>query len=251
MNGIFLSDLKRAFLSKWYFASVIAAATTCYVSSREYIDNGVNSVYTVELMLNLGLFKKVIVFFSAIPFVTAFCRDYNSGYFKSLIVRSSERSYAWSNVSVCALSGFSSVFLGCLVYFLILSLFCPARPYETVGVYSALAWNYPVIYVLLLLGIFSLYAVMWTTVGLMLTSVLPDPYIALGSPLIFGYILEEITYGLPTCLNLYKLSHGIAVFKQSPLMNFFYTVCVFTVVIALSGCVFSHFVKRRSRNELV
>ena len=251
MKSLFISSLKRAFMSKWYIASIIATVIMCYVSSREYISDGTNSVYIIDLMIHLGMFKKVMVFFAAIPFVTVYCQDYNSGYIKSLIVRSSERNYAWSNVIVCALSGFTAVFAGMVAYFGIVSFFCPPQAYETAGVYSDVALNSPILYVLLIVGVFSLYATMWTIVGLTLSSVLPDNYVALGSPLIFGYILEEMTLGLPSYLNLYNLSHSFAVFDKSPLLNCFYTIGVFILIMAISGCAFSHFVKRRSRNEMV
>ena len=251
MKSLFISSLKRAFMSKWYIASIIATVIMCYVSSREYISDGTNSVYIIDLMIHLGMFKKVMVFFAAIPFVTVYCQDYNSGYIKSLIVRSSERNYAWSNVIVCALSGFTAVFAGMVAYFFIVSFFCPPQAYETAGVYSDVALNSPILYVLLIVGVFSLYATMWTIVGLTLSSVLPDNYVALGSPLIFGYILEEMTLGLPSYLNLYNLSHSFAVFDKSPLLNCFYTIGVFILIMAISGCAFSHFVKRRSRNEMV
>ena len=251
MKSLFISSLKRAFMSKWYIASIIATVIMCYVSSREYISDGTNSVYIIDLMINLGMFKKVMVFFAAIPFVTVYCQDYNSGYIKSLIVRSSERNYAWSNVIVCALSGFTAIFAGMVAYFGIVSFFCPPQAYETAGVYSDVALKSPILYVLLIVGVFSLYATMWTIVGLTLSSVLPDNYVALGSPLIFGYILEEMTLGLPSYLNLYNLSHSFDVFDKSPLLNCFYTMGVFILIMAISGCVFSHFVKRRSRNEMV
>lgn len=249
MKSLFISSQKRAFMSKWYIASIIATVIMCYVSSREY--NDTNSVYIIDLMIHLGMFKKVMVFFAAIPFVTVYCQDYNSGYIKSLIVRSSERNYAWSNIIVCSLSGFTAVFVGMVAYFGIVSCFCPPQAYETVGAYSNMALNSPILYVLLIVGVFSLYATMWTIVGLTLSSILPDNYVALGSPLIFGYILEEMTFGLPSYLNLYKLSQSFAVFDKSPFLNYFYTMGVFILIMAISGCVFSHFVKRRSRNEMV
>ncbi len=59
MKSLFVSSLKRAFVSKWYIASIIATVFMCYVSSRKYIDGiGTNSVYTIDLMIHLGMFKK-------------------------------------------------------------------------------------------------------------------------------------------------------------------------------------------------
>ena len=237
-------------MSKLFVASVCVTIAMCYISSREFLQGSVNSVYIIDIMIHLGLFKKIIVFCAAIPFTTVYCQDSNSGYVKSLIVRSSERKYVWSNVVVCALAGFTAVFTGILIYFGILSLFFPPQMYEVGGVYDGIAVNHPLLYVVMMAAVFSLYAAMWTVVGLALSSMLPDKYVALGSPVIFGYLLEELTDGLPPYLNLYSLSHSYGVFENSPLGTCLYTMGVFILMIALAGCVFSWFVKRRSRNEM-
>ncbi len=250
MHGILRSNLKRAFLSVWFPASVIAAAAMCCLCAWDYMDRGANPVYLVDIMLNLGMLKKVLVFFAAVPFVTVYCQDFNSGYIHSLVVRSNARKYAWSDVLVCALSGFSAVFFGILVFFAVLSFFYPVQPYETPDVYGSIAWNSPVLYAGILSFVFALYAAMWTVVGLTLSALLPDKYVALGSPLILGYVFEELTAGLPAFLNLYSLSHNAAVFGQSPLLNFLYTLSIFVLVMAVSGWMFSRVVKRRSQNEM-
>lgn len=250
MRNIFISNLKRAFISKWYIISIITTVIMSYISSREYLD-GTNSVYVIDLMLHLGMFKKVIVFFAAIPFVTTYCQDYNSGYVKSVIVRSGERKYAWSNIVACALSGFTAVFVGMIAYFCIISYFYQPQSYEIGGIYGEIALNRPCVFVLIIVSVFALYSAMWTVIGMTLSSILPDYYVAIGTPLIFGYILEELTAGLPTYFNLYSLSHNLAVFEDNALLNYLYTIGVFILIMVVSGCVFSHFVKRRSRNEMV
>lgn len=251
-HSLFRSSFVRAFLSKWYLFSIVATAGACYLSSREYLSEGdINSVYFIDLLIHLGMFKKVMVFFSAIPFVTVYCQDERSGYIKSVLIRCGERSYAWSNLTVCVLSGFSAVFLGIMLYFSVVSCSCPPLSYDTAGIYSSIARNVPVLYVLLIVCVFSLYAAMWSAAGLAFSAILPDHSIALASPLIFGYVLEEITQNLPPYLDLYRLSHGFAVFEGSPFLNFLYTASVFLVIIGAFGCVFSNFSKRRSRNEMV
>ena len=249
MKGIFATSLRRAFASKLFAASVVVTVAMCYISSREFLTGSNNSVYIIDVMIHLGLFKKIIVFCAAIPFATVYCQDSNSGYIKSLIVRSSERAYVWTNVAVCALSGFAAVFAGMLVFFGIVSVWLPPAAYEAGGVYDSLAVNHPMVYVLMIVGVFAAYAAMWTVVGLALSSLLPDRYVALGSPVIFGYLLEELTQGLPPYLNLYSLSHSYDVFRNA-LGNCLYTVGVFVLMAAAAGCLFSVFVKRRSRNEM-
>ncbi len=249
MKGVFATSLRRAFASKLFAAAVAVTVAMCYISSRSFLQGSNNSVYIIDIMIHLGLFKKIIVFCAAIPYATVYCQDSNSGYEKSLIVRSSERKYIRTNVVVCALSGFAAVFVGMLAFFGIVSIWMPPAAYEAGGVYDSLAHNHPIVFVIMIVAVFAAYAAMWTVVGLALSSLLPDKYVALGSPVIFGYLLEELTSGLPPYLNLYSLSHSYGVFGNA-FGNSLYTIGVFVLIAAAAGCVFSVFVKRRSRNEM-
>ncbi len=251
MKGMFYSCVKRAFFSKKYAASIIGTIIMCFICSKEYFSPDANSAYIIDLMINLGMFKKTIVFFSAFPFVTVFYDDFNSKFIYSVVLRSGENKYILSSVICCVMTGFSALFLGIIAFFSMLSLLYPCQAYETIGVYSTIALNHPIFFVFIITSIFSLYASIWTVAGLTLSSLLPNKYIALGSPLILGYILEELTYKMPVCFNLYKLSHGYAVFDNSVYWNYIYTIAVFVLVIVVEGCIFSRVVKRRIRNELV
>lgn len=251
MKGIFFSCFKRAFLSKGFAISIIGTMIMCYISARDYIVPDTNSAYIIDLMINLSMFKKIIVFFAAVPFVTAFYEDYSSKYINSVVLRSGENKYIISNIICCVTSGFSAVFFGIAAFFMMLSFFYPSQPYETIGIYSGVALNHPMLYVLIIASIFSLYASIWTAAGLTLSSLIPNKYIALGSPLILGYILEELTDRFPVYFNLYKLSHAYEVFENSVILNYLYTIAVFLFVITVSGCIFSYVVKRRIRNEMV
>lgn len=251
MKSVYWSTLKRSFLSPLFFGAIIGTVLTCYISARDYIVDDMNVVYIIELMLNLGMLKKILVFFSAIPFVTAFCQDFNSGYINFVLLRSSEKKYLLSTIACCALSGFSAIFIGISIFGGILSVVYPVQTYETVGVYSSVAAHHPFLYLLILNSVFSLYAAVWTVAGLALSAILVDGMVALGAPLIFGYLLEELTGKLPAYLNLYKLSHCYDIFGQSVLLNYLYTIAVFVLTILLFGSVFSYFAKRRIRNEMV
>lgn len=251
MKSVYWSTLKRSFLSPLFLSAIVGTVLTCYISARDYIVDDMNVVYIIELMLNLGMMKKVLVFFAAIPFVTAFCQDYNSGYINFVLSRSSEKKYLISTVLSCVLSGFSAIFIGISIFGAILSVLYPVQTYETVGVYSSVAAQHPFLYLLILNSVFSLYAAVWTMAGLALSAILVDGMVALGSPLIWGYILEEMTDKLPSYLNLYKLSHCYDIFGQSVLLNYLYTIAVFIFVILIFGYIFAYFAKRRIRNEMV
>ncbi|MBO4928327.1 MAG: hypothetical protein J5379_08790 [Clostridiales bacterium] len=251
MGTMIRQSMRRTFLSKRFFFALFGTVAMCYFCAREFLDPNCSSVYVIDVMLNLGLLKKVLVFFAAAPAVTLYCQDQNSGFIHSIVVRSGIKKYTRSSLLACGLSGFASLFLGLFLFFGILSIFCPVMPYEAGGIYDGIARSLPILYTFIEISIFSLYCTMWTMVGFALSSVIPNPYVALGSPLIFGYLFEELTSDLPTYLNLYRLSHCENVFSKSAATDYLYTMGVFLLVAVLSGVMFSYFAERRNRNEMV
>lgn len=247
---MFFATLKRAFISKRYFIALIGTIVMCYICAKDYLpDTDVSYAYVIELVINLSMFKKIIVFFSSLPFVCAYCQDNNSKYINSILMRGSKQTYIISNIISCALTAFTSTFIGIITFAIFISF-----KYKNTGsfevIYCDSFFQNQALYVCLIVSIFSLYCTVWAIAGLTFSSVLPDVYVALGSPLIFGYVIEELTYKMPSHLNLYKMSHSVKVIESTPVSNYFYTVFIFFVLIALFGALFAYFVKRRISNEI-
>lgn len=247
---MFVAALKRAFISKQYFIALIGTLVMCYICAKDYLtDINVSYAYVIELIINLSMFKKIMVFFSAFPFVYVYCYDNNSKYINAILMRCSKQTYIISNIISCALTAFTSTFIGIISFAFFISF-----KYKNIGnfdmIYCDSVFQNQVLYVCLIVSIFSLYCTVWAIAGLAFSSVLPDVYIALGSPLIFGYVLEELTSKIPSYFNLYKMSHCVKVIENTPLYNYLYTVFIFFVLITLFGILFAYFVKRRISNEI-
>ena len=222
----------------------------CYICAKDYMnDRNVQYAFVIELIINLSMFKKVMVFFSALPFVCSYCKDNNSRYINSILVRGNKNAYIISNIISCALSSFSVVFVGVILFAISISFkFKNNSAVELVYCNSIL--KNQALYMLILVSTFALYCTVWTIAGFAFSSILPNMYVALGTPLIFGYLLEELTYKLPDAINLYMLSHSAKIINGSAVLNYIYTIFVFLLLITSFSIVFAYFVKRRIRNEM-
>lgn len=248
---MFLATLKRAFFSKQFFVALFGTVIMCYICAKDYMaDTNMPYTYIIELIINLSMFKKIMVFFSAFPFVCVYCKDNNSKYINSILIRCRKNAYIISNIIACTLSSFISTFSGILIFALSIS----GKYSNFIGfecIYCDSVIQNQILYVFIIVSVFSLYCTIWSIAGLAFSSILPDIFIALGSPLIFGYLLEELTCKLPRHINLYILSHCSKVIDDSPLLNYIYTILVFIFLIILFGTIFSYFAKRRIKNEMV
>ena len=85
-------------------------------------------------------------------------------------------------------------------------------------------------------------------IGLMISAFLS--FVAVCSPLIFSYLLEEITGLLPPYFNMYLLAKASNVLGKNATYSYLYTIFIFTVLILGQGWIFKKRVKRRLGNEI-
>jgi hypothetical protein len=253
-------DLINAFLSPKFFLSAAGVFLFCIVSVYQFVpihDLGrLNTVYVVNLLLGLSVFKKIIVVFASIPFVTSFCSEWNTQYIRFLTSRSGVLRYICSKIFVCLLSSFAVVLLGLLVFVFFLSFFMPLFPQDqgansTFPFGEFLTSGVPLACLGSIIFAFALGNSFWVACGLTLSAYLPNRYLAILSPFAFSYILEQMTLEFPPWASLYLLSRAQEVLESSPLINLFYYLLIFGLLIVVCGFIFSHRVRQRMYNEVV
>jgi hypothetical protein len=138
-----------------------------------------------------------------------------------------------------------------------MSLKMPLMPVDNLQNYvippfASLAYStFPILYLLARATIFSQSAAFWAVAGLAASAYLPNRFVAIATPVIASYLIEEVASFLPIWLNIRVLSRSGDVLKQGPAISFAYFVFVFLLFSFLLGLVFSHRVRRRIRSEIV
>ncbi|WP_400243113.1 hypothetical protein AB3U99_18705 [Niallia sp. JL1B1071] len=249
----------QVYTSKVFYLAIIGVTVLCFISVWDSLKMpGVSVSYLIEIFIGLAMFKKIVVLFAAIPFVSSFCSDWKCQYIKPVIIRSGINKYIRAKIITCFVTGLITVFLGLLLFILLLSFRMPIFPIENFGnivylPFSPLATsNFPISYLIARCFVFSLSAALWSVVGLTVSAFIPIHFVAIASTVIASYFLEQITYFyLPDWLNLYKLTGSEDVIHQGPYISLFYFIFVFVSFSALAGLLFQYQVKRRINNEVV
>lgn len=146
-----------------------------------------------------GVFSNYFMaIFAALPFAASYSIEQQYGVLNYKIARSSKKSYFASKIIVAALIGGSVVLIGSIVFILILSTYLPlttpAKIYEMTGLpYSnALTVGNGLSYFAIVLYLAFLTGVLWSSVGMCISAFLPNPYVAVCSPMIFQFLLVEL-----------------------------------------------------------
>lgn len=240
------------------YAGILGVFAVCLANTRGMnINEYTTVIQRIDLFLDLDAFRKLTVIFAAVPFTANFADEWKNGVTVSCVSRKGVKSYAFSNVLLCAATAFLALFVGISLYMLTASFFSDFdRPavndinIETGYPYCELLNNGPrFLYPIIRVFIFSLSGAMWCVMGLMLSALVPNKYVAVCSPVVASYVVERITMQLPVRLNLYSLSMSVPLVINST-VTFIYTVMMFTVISAACGWVFYRVLRKRVQNEI-
>lgn len=216
-----------------------------------------------DFLRNVGTFETMLIICCAIPYATSFYVDYNSSFIRSIKVRTGENKYIASRVIVCGVSGGLAISLGMLLFILLLAFKYPLvnidggayqsvlmRASSTPGAFEPLliSGNYFLYFLSNLYAIFLMGA-LWSSVGLLISTIIPNPFVALFSPYLL-YFLQSIFIGkLPNQYNTSRIIKGMFNLG-SVAYNVLYITLFTFVLILLIFILFGYFCKRRLRDEL-
>lgn len=249
----FKMNLMQIFFNPAFYLSVFLVVAAGFIAVNPY--GPADVVQGVEMLFTLSLFKKMIAIFASLAYVGSFCSDWNNQYIRAVIVRSGKEDYIFSKYSSCALSCFVSSFLGLIIFCVLLAVKLPINTISEQNnfllPYGSLINTTPIVYLLVTITIFSLAITFWGLTGLLLSAYIPNYFVAISSPLVFSYIVEELTAKFPPAFNLYALTRSVQIIEGGMGINLFYNVFIFAVLMVLVYLLFRNIVKRRIANEKV
>lgn len=147
---------------------------------------------------------------AALPFAANYSIEQQNGAVVYRILRSSKRNYCSTKILVSAISGGLTVCIGCLVFILALSTYLPLITSQKILELSdvpyagTLSIGGGVPYFVISLYLAFLRGALYSSVGMCVSAFLPNPYIAVCSPMIFEFFLVECgrLLRLPAALRL-------------------------------------------------
>lgn len=251
--------MTRAYLFKLFrspltYIAIIGTAALCFthgIINRNF--NCFTVQYHVDIFLHLDAYRKLLPVFGALPFTANFADEWKSGVTLGCVIRRGAKKYAAANVLFCAVTSLLTVVLGMLLYAFIYSLFIPLyEEYTDPFTYllgrllkGGLGW----LYMIFQIFIFACSCSMWAVMGMLLSALMPNKYVAIASPFVASYIVERITIQFPPRFNLWLLSLAAMEWK-SDLVGVLYTVGIFAAISAVCGILFYIVVRKRVRNEI-
>ena len=201
-------------------------------------------------MMDFGTYRKLILIAACMPFTAAFCTEFKSGLSKQIILRSSQKNYILTHAVLNFLCTFFVSFLGIVLCVLALSLFFPligSLHNEYSDTFGRLLNNENTAWPFILLKslFFSVSLGAWSVSGAAISTLFPDPFIAVCTPLIMSYIIELVTIEAEFLPDLWNLSRGYVSTADGIFFSSLEILLVFLVLAFLFGTAFYYIAKRR------
>ena len=219
------AELSRAFKSPKFFLTIGAVSllllmtfimTYTHIPEKSYVDHW----YYIYLQ---SYYTYLIPLLVCLPFADSLVLDRKEGFIRAILARSKYGAYAWAKVISNGLAGALAVSLPLALSYVLLSisnknpLNNPAlnvfymRPQE--GFLGMLFREHPDMFFLVIIAAVIVMGFLWATLGLSVSLVIKNRYVAIGFPFLFSGILQyfvERTRRLPWYLapteSLFRLN---------------------------------------------
>lgn len=249
-------EFERVIRSGRMLYMILAIATLGVLSTTGNIVNDIQTGleysaiwYFENSFYTNGWFLPIWYSLATFVAVSYFCQEWRNGYWKPLELRTGKKIYLYGKSVNCFLIGFCTVFLGLVLYFVILlgigvignySLYNPRSDRENIQ---------PILYVLLRILTFSASAGFWSMAGLLMAAIQNDSFIAITMPLALNltvdYVLRKLTGGKFSTLGFACLG----AMPENYILSAIYGTVVFVLLGAVCGWIVTEFLRKRVENE--
>ena len=212
-----------------------------HVTLKEMGENFLYSIYSSHSRSGFDLFAPAL---AALPAATIFCDDFACGYTKSILLRSRKGKYIDETLICSSLSGGLAIFLPSLlssIFFIFIgepnlveNTAAGSVTFLDQSIFSKVqfVWGGGAV-VLLLLVLSFLFGASWSNIGLCISTIIPNRYVAIAAPFaiyfglhIFCFRIEQFIVFSPTNILM-----PIGTFMPNLVFPFIYQLTLLTASI--------------------
>ena len=242
-------ELKRALLSKMGLITIASSILLVFIGMLEaliWINSGVISiVYTFLQGYNAGTASFIIIAFPIIacmPFANSYRIDIQSGFHHYIQYRMKKSRYMSIRLAVNALAGGVTVAIGPTIAFtflMVLKLLLnvpmlrPERRLAPVQFFQSIGVSSPILMMIIMIGIMFCCGMIFATLGLGISAVIQNQYIALFIPFIYLIVSVIVLAKIHPAFNAMALFDVDIIDKSNIGQTFLYGIALIVVGMTL------------------
>ncbi|TSB45877.1 hypothetical protein [Alkalicoccobacillus porphyridii] len=219
MNTYVKEELKRAFISKVAFGTMILSIALVFVGMFEYLSwisyGGISVLYIFLSGYNTGTANFLVIVFpilATLPFASSYVEDCKSGLIKYTYLRMQKRTYMYIRLVVNGIIGGTVLFIGPFVAFVFLMI---AKTFtgmpmvkehmETVAYFESIGVHSPLLMIIIILMTLFCCGFIIATIALGISTFIQNSYLTILIPFILYILSGTVLKSIYTNLNLLAL----------------------------------------------
>lgn len=187
-------ELDRIIRDWKLYAGMVGFLIMCFIVKKDHSTSGALDGINVMLITSNTVF--LLVIFAALPSSCIFCDDWEEGFYKFIINRSSPGKYIVSKVAVCIICTFLVSFLSFSVFGLTEYMINGSGSdgfYPGAVLYNLVNSNMNILYIFIRAALLSLVICVYSQFGLACSAIFPNKFVSIASPLISAIIINELS----------------------------------------------------------
>lgn len=190
-TSVVWNDVNRAIHSTGFYIGFFGILLSILISGggnfslrTGKIFDSAHHVSLLDMALHSDLFLSVCPILCTLPYGTVFLDEYETGFYKSFIIRSSRREYYQAKTITPALVG--GLLFGITILFAWILLALIYMPFEAK---PEIGFLYPFDTILQSIFLYYCASAFWASLAALLTNITLSKYMAYAAPFVFFYIL--------------------------------------------------------------
>lgn len=255
--NVLKNDIYRAIFSAGFPIGIIATLAIFFFGSVGMINNTTPAVTAFVHTYGYNNIINLLFLTATFAYSTSFSVEWQSVFFRSVVIRSKPVIYALSKCIATAISSGLTVSIGAVLFIVYTCITQPAIIPDAITIdvefstfKDLLTDGHPLLFFLSYIYIIFLQAMFFGVLGLLTSGYFPNKYVAYVSPFTLGFAMTQIanTLDLPIWLNPVKLALG-RVYNTSTYEVLLVETVVFLLLTAVCSNLFVYIVKKRIANE--
>ncbi len=179
-------------------AIIILGHTYIKYSISLSVDNDV--LYLITLPMSFSMFGSFAAIFPALPYSLNFTEEYNTSFFRFLLIRNGRKKYVWKTIFNVSISGAFMMAAAFSFIFLIAVIFGVPTTYDNLSEYYKSGVWYPIaavwggkLVLLLKIILAFLFGMVWSSVCLFLSVLTLNRYVAfIGTFILYQFLWQAM-----------------------------------------------------------
>ena len=250
-KGMLISILIGVLMLSW---QTVMREISYYSKYGENIKLGIfiDEIYNAHTHSGYDFFAPI---FAVLPAAIIFCDDYNSGYIKNILTRTNKKRYIKETFFCSSIAGGLAIFIPTTInvvvnYILGEKNFAQNQGYTSIlddTIFANIQYIGGGVLVAIMILILSfLFGAIWSNIGLLISAVKPNRYLALSVPFAIFFAIHIVCYKIGSILFLSPMNLIVPLenFIPSIIFPFVYQIAIFIIVYIA----FYYFAKRRIKD---